>query len=127
MLKRFILWDFPRASWQYDLIVALILAFIFLTPRDLFRDQPRIPHASSTYAAAIDPPASVMERMDKAAATFKSLSAGIHKVAHTDVVNVDDAEDGTIVVKKYKAGDIRIRIDFTGARQQKVVVGGGKA
>ena len=47
MLKRFILWDFPRASWQYDVIVAIILAFIFLTPRDWFRDQPRIPHASS--------------------------------------------------------------------------------
>ena len=47
MLKRFILWDFPRASWQYDVIVACILAFIFLTPRDWFRDQPRIPHASS--------------------------------------------------------------------------------
>ena len=47
MLKRFILWDFPRASWQYDVVVALILAFIFLTPRDWFRDQPRIPHASS--------------------------------------------------------------------------------
>src|SRR5450759_3165524 len=48
MLKRFILWEFPRASWQYDVIVAVILAFIFLTPRDWFRDQPRIPHASST-------------------------------------------------------------------------------
>src|SRR5260370_14068804 len=47
MLKRLILWDFPRASWQYDVIVAVILAFIFLTPRDWFRDQPRIPHASS--------------------------------------------------------------------------------
>ena len=47
MLKRFILWDYPRASWQYDVIVAIILAFIFLTPRDLFNDQPRIPKASS--------------------------------------------------------------------------------
>src|SRR5258708_39433997 len=47
MLKRFILWDFPRASWQYDVIVGLILAFIFLAPRDWFHDQPRIPHASS--------------------------------------------------------------------------------
>src|ERR1017187_10230389 len=47
MLKRFILWDFPRASWQYDVIVAIILAFIFLTPRDCFRDQPRISHTSS--------------------------------------------------------------------------------
>ena len=40
-LKRFVLWDYPRASWQYDVIVALILAFIFLTPHDLFRDQPK--------------------------------------------------------------------------------------
>jgi hypothetical protein len=47
MWKRFILWDYARASWQYDCIVALILAFIFLTPREWFRDQPRIPFASS--------------------------------------------------------------------------------
>ena len=47
MLKRFILWDFPRASWQYDVMVGIILVFIFLTPRDWFRDQPRIPQASS--------------------------------------------------------------------------------
>ena len=47
MLKRFILWDFKRASWQYDVMVAIILAFIFFTPRDWFRDQPRIPTANS--------------------------------------------------------------------------------
>ncbi len=47
MLKRLIFWDFPRASWQYDVVVGLIVAFVFLTPRDWFRDQPRIPHASS--------------------------------------------------------------------------------
>jgi hypothetical protein len=47
MLKRLLMWDFPRASWQYDVIVGLILAFIFLTPRERFYDQPRIPHASS--------------------------------------------------------------------------------
>ena len=40
-LGRLIFWEFPRASWQYDLIVAVILAFIFLTPRDVFKDQPR--------------------------------------------------------------------------------------
>jgi hypothetical protein len=45
-LRRFILWEYPRASWQYDVMVALILAFIFLTPRAWFRDQPRIPRAS---------------------------------------------------------------------------------
>jgi hypothetical protein len=40
-LKRVILWDYPRAGWQYDVIVALILAFIFFTPRAWFRDQPK--------------------------------------------------------------------------------------
>ncbi len=47
MFKRFILWDYHRGSWQYDVMVGIILAFIFLTPRDWFRDQPRIPTASS--------------------------------------------------------------------------------
>lgn len=46
MLKRFILWDYPRASWQYDVMVGIIVAFIFLTRRDWFRDQPRTPDAS---------------------------------------------------------------------------------
>jgi hypothetical protein len=40
-LKRFILWDYQRGGWQYDLMVVLILAFIFATPRTWFRDQPR--------------------------------------------------------------------------------------
>ncbi|HEY4363856.1 MAG TPA: hypothetical protein VGN17_23005 [Bryobacteraceae bacterium] len=40
-LGRFVFWDFPRASWQYDVMVILILAFIFATPRDIFRDQPK--------------------------------------------------------------------------------------
>ena len=40
-MRRFLLWDYRRGSWQYDIIVILILAFIFLTPRSIFRDQPR--------------------------------------------------------------------------------------
>jgi len=40
-IKRFLFWDYPRAGWQYDVMVGLILAFIFLTPREWFRDQPR--------------------------------------------------------------------------------------
>ncbi len=40
-LGRFIFWDFPRGSWQYDVMVALILGFLFLTPREIFRDQPK--------------------------------------------------------------------------------------
>lgn len=46
LLRRCILWDYNRGSWQYDIIVAAILAFIFLTPARWFRDQPRIPQAA---------------------------------------------------------------------------------
>ena len=40
-LKRLIFWDFARGSRPYDLVCALILAFIFFTPREFFRDQPK--------------------------------------------------------------------------------------
>jgi hypothetical protein len=45
-IKRFVLWDYDRATWQYDVMVGLILAFVLLTPRSWFNDQPRIPGAS---------------------------------------------------------------------------------
>lgn len=43
MFKRLIFWEYPRTTWQYDVVVGLILAFIFLTPRSVFNDQPRAP------------------------------------------------------------------------------------
>lgn len=39
--RRLIFWDFPRASWQYDVVVGLILLFIFVIPREWFHDQPK--------------------------------------------------------------------------------------
>jgi hypothetical protein len=41
-LKRFILWEYPRASWQYDVIVGAIVVFIFVTPHFVnFGDRPK--------------------------------------------------------------------------------------
>lgn len=39
-IGRFLFWDYKRASWQYDVMVGLILMFIFLMPREIFKDQP---------------------------------------------------------------------------------------
>lgn len=103
-LKRFIFWDYQRAGWQYDVVVGLILAFIFLTPREWFRDQPR---ASSVvmlpagHAAAnaywIEPEllssAPEAQRADAAEALLKSR---MHKQLH--VVRIEpifDSEDET--------------------------------
>lgn len=36
---RSVFWTYKRGSWQYDIIVVVILAFIFLTPRSWFAPQ----------------------------------------------------------------------------------------
>ncbi len=38
---RVIFWSYERMTWQYDVMVALIVAFVLLTPRHWFHDQPR--------------------------------------------------------------------------------------
>src|SRR3954452_22906617 len=104
MLKRFILWDFPRASWQYDVIVGLILAFIFLTPRDWFRDQPRIPHASNIASLPAENGSSVFfvdsellagttenQRVAKLSSTLQSR-IGNRKLSVTRVEPILDSE-----------------------------------
>lgn len=45
--KRFFMWDFPRGSVAYDIKVGAILAFIFLTPVWVFRDQPTLDKAKT--------------------------------------------------------------------------------
>jgi hypothetical protein len=41
-LKRCLLWEYPRASWQYDVIVGLIVVFVFVTPHFIsFGDRPK--------------------------------------------------------------------------------------
>ena len=85
-LKRFILWDYPRGSRAYDVMVALILAFIFLTPRDFFRDQPKassvvmLPGESGSSVFWIDTELLVSypeeERPDRAAALIRAQSKG---------------------------------------------------
>ena len=47
-LKSYILWTHPRGGVHYDVMVTIILAFIFFTPRSVFKDSPnsRPPHPS---------------------------------------------------------------------------------
>jgi hypothetical protein len=39
-LKGLLLWHYDRGSWQYDVMVVLILAFVFLIPVRYFHDRP---------------------------------------------------------------------------------------
>ncbi|MEJ7624694.1 MAG: hypothetical protein WKF34_11940 [Pyrinomonadaceae bacterium] len=35
-MRNIIKWNYERASWQWDLFCLIILAFIFLTPKEWF-------------------------------------------------------------------------------------------
>ncbi len=50
----FVWWNYPRGSVEYDIMVGLILAFLFLTPRHFFRDQPRPFHSASLSVTLLD-------------------------------------------------------------------------
>jgi hypothetical protein len=57
ILSRTFFWSYERMTWQYDVAVALILIFVFFTPRAWFHDQPRVGvPANSERVQRISPP-----------------------------------------------------------------------
>lgn len=38
---RTVLWSYERGTWPYDVMVITIVAFVLLTPRSWFHDQPQ--------------------------------------------------------------------------------------
>src|SRR6266849_5600607 len=68
----------------------------------------------------------VFARIDKAAAGFKALTADMKRLHHVELVNANDVEEGTIIVKKVKPNDIRILFKFTKPEPKMAMIGGGK-
>ena len=42
VVTRSVLWSYERGTWQYDVMVIVILAIIFLTPRAWYNDRPTL-------------------------------------------------------------------------------------
>ena len=107
-VKRFLFWDYKRAGWQYDVMVGLILAFIFLTPRDWFRDQPR---ASSIVMLPSERGTSVFwmdaEQLSGAPDAERPVKAGALLKARTgkkyNVVRLEPIVDSEQEIKGYMA------------------------
>lgn len=54
ILKKVLFWSYGRTTWQYDVLCALILAFIFLTPQSWFETgKPKLaqPHQNVSVGA----------------------------------------------------------------------------
>jgi outer membrane lipoprotein-sorting protein len=84
--------------------------------------------ASATGASAADDPlAATFTQMDSVAAAFKGLKADLRQVSHTEVVNEDTIDLGTITVGRKGPKDLRILVDITGpANPKKAFIGGNK-
>jgi outer membrane lipoprotein-sorting protein len=74
----------------------------------------------ASLAPASDNAQSVLARMDKAANEFKSMTAHVTYVTHTDVLNDNTKETGTVTMKKVQAGSVQGKVEFT-APDPKVV------
>lgn len=73
--------------------------------------------------AALD---STLARMDRGAATFKGVTAHIRRVSHNAVLNEDNIDSGTIMLKRPKRGDMRMLIQLTEPDQKAVAFQGRK-
>ncbi len=111
-----VLWSYRRGSWQYDIIVGVILIFIFLTPRAWLRRAPslglvdlrhrqgivEIAHGKDTWTYLVD---------SRLVQTFPALKPpeAVHKILDEDlgkpftVRSVEVVRDKDGVVLAYKA------------------------
>lgn len=105
-MKRFILWDYKRASWQYDVMVAIILAFIFFTPRAWFRDQPRgssivmLPGENGASVYWVEPDLMAGLSSEQRLAKAKDLFRGQR---HQDIVRLEPIFDAEQEIRGYMA------------------------
>ena len=106
-LRPAVFWEFRRGSWQYDIIVALILAFIFLTPAALFNDRASEPvvhevehHASDARVFWIDPGALDRADPDGASERLQYLLAS-YSGESLRIVSTEPARDAAGNIQAY--------------------------
>lgn len=116
VLRPVYLWTYKRGAWQYDLICAAILAFIFLTPQEFFGDQPRPPAVQEVQRLTADGAGQSVYWVDAAALgevapeeAPRSIEALLRKrrEAHTSVLTVrpEMGPDGAVAAYLVRAGE----------------------
>jgi outer membrane lipoprotein-sorting protein len=55
----------------------------------------------------------VLARMDKAASDFKSMTAQVTYITHTDVLNENDTQTGIVTMRKVQPGEVQGKVEFT--------------
>jgi|SRR5579859_3553219 len=77
--------------------------------------------AGTAFPAATGSLDEVLARMDRAAGSFQAFSADLQSVAHTAVINEDDTDSGTILLKRTKHG-MDMLMDFTAPNKKSIAL-----
>ena len=81
---------------------------------------------AAAYTAAPAPGAdelqATLDRMDRAAVTFKGLSADMTQVSHTAVLNADEDCSGTMAVRRSNPHDLRAIVDIRKPDAKKILL-----
>jgi outer membrane lipoprotein-sorting protein len=68
----------------------------------------------------------VLARIDSAGAAFHGMSANLHQLSHTAVINEDTVDSGTVLLKRPKPRDMRMLVEFTQPDRKTVTFQGRK-
>lgn len=98
LVKSYFFWTYSRGSVHYDVMVTIILLFIFLTPRSVFRDKPveRRPHQSEVVVQPDGNDGFIYE-VDAAAVTGKSDDE-----VRANLLSVIEPIAGEVEIASYK-------------------------
>lgn len=98
-LRGFVLWSHERGSVQYDVMVTLILLFVFLTPlRINFKDRPveRNPHSTSVVVDS-DAAGGLVYQVDAKAVPSKDDAA-----IRNQLLRVIEPISGEVSISRYQ-------------------------
>jgi hypothetical protein len=99
-IRDYILWSYERGTIQYDIMVTLILLFVFLSPLWInFRDKPvqRNPHPSGVVVTP-DPGGGLIYQLDGAAVTGSTDAA-----VRAQLLRIVEPISGEVSIVKYEA------------------------
>ena len=68
----------------------------------------------------------VLGAMDRSAAGFRGMSADMKRVSHTAVINEDNVDKGSMLLKRSNARDMRMLVDLTEPDPKTVAMSGKK-
>jgi hypothetical protein len=110
-IRGYVLWSYERGTLHYDIMVTLILAFVFLSPRWInFKDKPieRVPHSTGVLITP-DGKGGFVYQIDASAVNGKGGSANdqlqriIEPISGAVAISrVEEVRDGKGRLQSYK-------------------------